>query len=138
MTFAARSSPAPMLVKPQPAPAILSQELVHTMLLITHDTRKQPSTGPRTTHSPHRSPTCLLGRYDLQWLPCLVALLPVDDLVGPTYSASLRPHRLPGRFRPTQPRVDLQTVRLAPANSPPPPHGWSAPSCAGRISPLLL
>jgi hypothetical protein len=50
MTFHACSSPAPTPVKPQPAPAILSQELVHTMLSITHHTRKRPSTGPRTTH----------------------------------------------------------------------------------------
>jgi hypothetical protein len=40
-------------VKPQPAPAILSQESVHTTLSITHHTRKRPSTGPRTTHGPH-------------------------------------------------------------------------------------
>jgi hypothetical protein len=39
-TFRACSSPAPTPVKPQPAPAILSQELVHTMLSITHHTRK--------------------------------------------------------------------------------------------------
>jgi hypothetical protein len=52
-TFRACSSPAPTLVKPQPAPAILIQELVHTMLSITHHTRKRPSTGPRTTHGPH-------------------------------------------------------------------------------------
>jgi hypothetical protein len=29
------------------------QESVHTMLSITHHTRKRPSTGPRTTHGPH-------------------------------------------------------------------------------------
>jgi hypothetical protein len=52
MTFRACSSPAPTPVKPQPAPAILSQESVHTTLLITHHTRKRPSTGPRTTHGP--------------------------------------------------------------------------------------
>jgi hypothetical protein len=52
MTFRTSSSPAPTPVKPQPAPAILSQELVHTTLSITHHTRKQPSTGPRTTHGP--------------------------------------------------------------------------------------
>jgi hypothetical protein len=52
-TFRACSSPAPTLLKPQPAPAILSQESVHTMLSITHHTRKRPSTGPRTTHGPH-------------------------------------------------------------------------------------
>jgi hypothetical protein len=46
MTFRACSSPAPTPVKPQPAPAILSQESVHTTLSITHHTRKQPSTGP--------------------------------------------------------------------------------------------
>jgi hypothetical protein len=53
MTFRACSSPAPTRVKPQPAPAILSQESVHTTLSITHHTRKRPSTGPRTTHGPH-------------------------------------------------------------------------------------
>jgi hypothetical protein len=53
MTFRACSSPAPTPVKPQPAPAILSQESVHTTLSITHHTRKRPSTGPRTTHGPH-------------------------------------------------------------------------------------
>jgi hypothetical protein len=52
-TFRACSSPAPTPVKPQPAPAILSQELVHTTLSITHHNRKRPSTGPRTTHGPH-------------------------------------------------------------------------------------
>jgi hypothetical protein len=52
MTFHACSSPAPTPVKPQPAPAILSQESVHTMWSITHHTRKRPSTGPRTTHGP--------------------------------------------------------------------------------------
>jgi hypothetical protein len=52
-TFRACSSPAPTPVKPQPAPAILSQESVHTTLSITHHTRKRPSTGPRTTHGPH-------------------------------------------------------------------------------------
>jgi hypothetical protein len=55
-TFRACSSPAPTPVKPQPTPAILSQESVHTTLSITHHTRKRPSTrpstGPRTTHGP--------------------------------------------------------------------------------------
>jgi hypothetical protein len=50
MTFRACSSPAPTPVKPQPAPAIHSQELVHTMLSITHHTRKRPSIRPRTRH----------------------------------------------------------------------------------------
>jgi hypothetical protein len=53
-TFRACFSPAPTPVKPQPAPAILSQESVHTTLSITYHTRKRPSTGPRTTHGPHR------------------------------------------------------------------------------------
>jgi hypothetical protein len=35
-TFRACSSPAPTQVKPQPAPAILSQESVHTTLSNTH------------------------------------------------------------------------------------------------------
>jgi hypothetical protein len=51
-TFRACSSPAPAPITPQPAPAILIQELVHTTLSITHHTWKQPSTGPRTT-GPH-------------------------------------------------------------------------------------
>jgi hypothetical protein len=38
------SSPAPTPVKPQTAPAILSQESIHTTLSITHHTRKRPST----------------------------------------------------------------------------------------------
>jgi hypothetical protein len=52
MTIRSCSSPAPTRVKLQPAPAILSQESVHTTLSITHHTRKRPSTGPRTTHGP--------------------------------------------------------------------------------------
>jgi hypothetical protein len=57
MTFRACSSPAPTRVKPQPAPAILSQESVHTTLSISHHTRKRPSTGPRTTHGPQVATT---------------------------------------------------------------------------------
>jgi hypothetical protein len=55
-TFRACSSLAPTPVKPQHAPAILSQESVHTTLSITHHTRKRPSTGPRTTHGPQSPP----------------------------------------------------------------------------------
>jgi hypothetical protein len=55
-TFRACSSPAPTRVKPQPAPAILSQESVRTTLSITHPTRKRPSTGPRTTPGPQSPP----------------------------------------------------------------------------------
>jgi hypothetical protein len=55
-TFRACSSPAPTPVKPQPAPAIPSQESVHTTLSITHHTRKRPSTGPRTTQGPQSPP----------------------------------------------------------------------------------
>jgi hypothetical protein len=51
-TFRACSSPAPTPVKPQPSPAIFSQESVHTTLSITHHTRKRPSTGPRSTRGP--------------------------------------------------------------------------------------
>jgi hypothetical protein len=40
-----------------------------------------------------------------------MVLLPVDDLLGPIYSASLRPCRLLGRFRPTKPRVDAPALR---------------------------
>jgi hypothetical protein len=45
--FRARSSFAPMQIKPQPAPAILSQESIHTTLSITHNSQERPSTGPR-------------------------------------------------------------------------------------------
>jgi hypothetical protein len=38
--------------------AILSQESVHTTLSITHQTRKRPSTGPRTTHGRQLSARC--------------------------------------------------------------------------------
>jgi hypothetical protein len=54
-TFRACSSPAPTLVKSQHAPAILSQESVHTTLSIPHHTRRRPSTGPRTTHGPQEA-----------------------------------------------------------------------------------
>jgi hypothetical protein len=40
-----------------------------------------------------------------------MTLLPVDDLHGPTYSASLWPRSLPGRFRPAQPKVDVPALR---------------------------
>jgi hypothetical protein len=43
--------------------------------------------------------------------PCLMALLPVGDLRGPIYSASLRPLILSGRFRPPHPRVDVPALR---------------------------
>jgi hypothetical protein len=39
-----------------PAPALLSQESVHTTLSITHHTRRWPSTGPQTTHGPQSPP----------------------------------------------------------------------------------
>jgi hypothetical protein len=55
MTFRACSSPAPTPVQPQLAPAILSQESIHTTLSITDHTRKWPSTDPRTTHGPQGS-----------------------------------------------------------------------------------
>jgi hypothetical protein len=55
-TFLTCSWPAPTLVKPQPTPAILSQESIHKTLSITHHTRKRPSTGPRTTHDPRSPP----------------------------------------------------------------------------------
>jgi hypothetical protein len=70
-TFHTCSSHAPTPVKPQPPPAILSQESVHTTLSITHHTRKRPSTGPRTTHGPHRAsplPTPGKSHHDLSVL----------------------------------------------------------------------
>jgi hypothetical protein len=50
-TFRTRSSPTPTQIKPQPAPAILGHESVHTMLSITHHTRERPSTDPQTLRS---------------------------------------------------------------------------------------
>jgi hypothetical protein len=50
-TFHGRSSPTPTQIKPQPAPAKLSQESVYTTLSITHHTKERPSTGPRTLRS---------------------------------------------------------------------------------------
>jgi hypothetical protein len=55
-TFHAHSSPAPMQIKPQPAPTILNQESVHTTLSITRHTKEQPSTGHRTLRSSSRNP----------------------------------------------------------------------------------
>jgi hypothetical protein len=43
--------------------------------------------------------------------PCLMALLPIGDLCGPIYSASLRPLSLSGQFRPPYPRVDVPALR---------------------------
>jgi hypothetical protein len=63
MTFRACSSPAPIPVKPQPAPAQLSQESVHTTLSITHHTRKRPSNGPRTTPGPQSPPWWVHWRH---------------------------------------------------------------------------
>jgi hypothetical protein len=51
MTFCACSSPAPTAVKPQPTHPILQQESIHTTLSITHHTRMQPFTNPRTTQA---------------------------------------------------------------------------------------
>jgi hypothetical protein len=46
----------------------------------------------------------------LSTAPRLMALLPIDDLLGCTYSAPLRPHRLLGRFQPKQPRGDTPAL----------------------------
>jgi hypothetical protein len=64
-TFHTCSSPAPTLVKLQPAPAILSQESVHTALSITHHTRKRPSTGPWTTHGPQSPPWWVYWQHNI-------------------------------------------------------------------------
>jgi hypothetical protein len=71
MTFRACSSPAPTPVKPQPAPAILSQESVHTTWSITHHTRKRPSTSPRTTHGPHIG-NCISVDYNVVHPICYI------------------------------------------------------------------
>jgi hypothetical protein len=59
-TFLADSSPAPTQIKPQPTPAILGQESVHTMLSNTHHTKERPSTGPRTLRSSSSYDVCYL------------------------------------------------------------------------------
>jgi hypothetical protein len=50
-TFRVCSSLAPTQIKSQPAPVILDQESIHTMLSITHHTRERPFTGPPTLRS---------------------------------------------------------------------------------------
>jgi hypothetical protein len=50
-TFRTCSSLAPTLIKPQPTPAILSQQSFHTTLSITHHNRKRPTTSSRTTQA---------------------------------------------------------------------------------------
>jgi hypothetical protein len=62
-TFRACFSLAPTPVKPQPTPAILSQESVHTTLSITRHTRKWPSSSPRTTHGPQSPPWWVHWQY---------------------------------------------------------------------------
>jgi hypothetical protein len=65
---------------------ILSQELDHTTLSITHHTRKRPSTGPRTTHGP-QSWSKEVHRLDIT---CVHRDIPKD----PTLSAEERRHPL--------------------------------------------
>jgi hypothetical protein len=43
--------------------------------------------------------------------PRLMALLPIDDLHGPTYSASLQPRSRLGRSRPTHTTVGIPALR---------------------------
>jgi hypothetical protein len=57
LTFRTRSSPAPTQIKPQPAPTILGQESIYTMLSITHHTKERPCTNPRMLRSSY---TCKL------------------------------------------------------------------------------
>jgi hypothetical protein len=69
-TFRARSSPAPTQIKPQPAPAILGQESVHTTLSITHHTKERPSpvvgrSGPQRTHHERAQSLSALFRFGL-------------------------------------------------------------------------
>jgi hypothetical protein len=71
-TFRAYSSPAPTPVKPQPAPAILSQELVHTTLSITHHTGKR--------HPPVLEPHMVLN-------------LPLDECIDNTHTKVTRDKR---------------------------------------------
>jgi hypothetical protein len=126
-TFRACSSPAPTPVKPQPAPAILSQESVLTTLSITHHTRKRPSTGPRTTHGPQVA-TFPTGR-----LPWLGTAAPCREVVvawrrrsrqearcapGPAAPASSSPLLRPPSPSPL--RAASPPARCLPAGPPPP------------------
>jgi hypothetical protein len=89
-TFRARSSPTSTRVKPQPAPAILSQEFVHTTLSITHHTRKRPSTGPQTLQSSVLHVNALvLGSFGVVFTSCL-------DL----WQASWSSHKVPDELIP--------------------------------------
>jgi hypothetical protein len=88
-TFRACCSPAPTRVKPQPAPAILSQESVHTTLSITHHTRKRPSTGSLTTYGPQRAAA----------RPAAGVPPPVFDHKPTAGEPLVLPHLIPGRTR---------------------------------------
>jgi hypothetical protein len=63
----ARSSPAPTQIKLQPAPAILGQESLHTMLSTTHHTKERPSTGPRTPSSSNQGITGIEVHTQNKW-----------------------------------------------------------------------
>jgi hypothetical protein len=80
-TFHACSSSTPTPDKLQPAPAILSQESVHTMLSITDHSRKRPSTGPQTTHGS-------------QWLVFILSWYIIRSSVKQAMSGQSEPRRL--------------------------------------------
>jgi hypothetical protein len=81
-SFRACSSPAPALIKSQPAPAILSIESVHTTF--THHTRKRPSTGPQTTQALTRADGC--GASASQFLPVPLWLYGANQLIRVDHS----------------------------------------------------
>jgi hypothetical protein len=54
-----------------------------------------------------------------------MVILPIDDLNGPIYSASLQPWRLLGRSRPPHLRVDASALRqYASSRNDPGRHGY--------------
>jgi hypothetical protein len=124
MTFHTCFSPAPTPVKPQPAPAILSPESVHTTLSITHHIRKRPSTGPRTTHGPHhRKPrlqtpvvSCYPAPRRLRLaFPATMrpALDPAGQRVHQVRPTCLSTPRRPRRHRPFAPTLHLHQCKLS-------------------------
>jgi hypothetical protein len=110
------------------SPPILEIQLLHSRSPATYN---RPASGCPDSSSPKVVPDLFTQGFTLDPLgpiacmppgslrpttapisttPCLMALLPVDDLCGPIYITSLRPLCPSGRFRPPNPRVDAPTL----------------------------
>jgi hypothetical protein len=111
MTFRACSSPAPTPVKPQPAPAILSQESVHT----------KESIHNVVNHSSHKEATIHRSSNHTWSSPDP----PAAPAHPPAISSAPRGQASQLRFDPVAPRGSISSPP-----APPPPH---VPSSAAPI-----